>query len=371
MIASRRPHLVHVVQHLAPGGIEALVLALTATTAHAATIISLEGTVETLIGQWPRLEAIRHRLLALEKAPGLTPGLVLRLAWHLRRLKATACFTHGIGPLLYGGAAARLAGVRHRVHVDHDSWSLESTSARRLYRAGLELGKPVPVAVTDAISQSLGAWTGQPPKIVYNGIDTSQFCPVAGADEQAGRRAALGLPRDAFLIGAIGRLETVKGHDLLIRALLGLPAYCHLALAGCGTQREALGTLAATLGLSNRVHFLGLRDDPAAVLQALDVFCLPSRAEGLPLALLEAQSCGLPVVATAVGGVPAALPKGAGLVVPPECPEALAHGLQAMLDLPAPARHCVGATGRLFVLGTYSLDKTRAAYEHLALGEAA
>ena len=370
MAAPHRPHLVHIVQHLAPGGIEALVLALTATPAHQSTIISLDGSVEALVRQWPRLATVRGQLIALEKPPGLRPGLILKLAWRLRRMKATACFTHGIGPLVYGAAAARLAGVPHRIHVDHDSWSLETSATRRLYRFGLEAGKPIQVAVTDAISTALRAWTGRTSTVVYNGINTCRFCPVAGQDERLARRAQLGLPRDAMLIGAIGRLEMVKGHDLLIQALAHLPANCHLALAGDGTQRMTLAMVAQELGVTERVHFLGLQDDPAVVLQALDIFCLPSRAEGLPLALLEALACSLPVVATAVGGVPAALPPGAGIVVPSEDPTALAVALQAVHDLPPVAQRRMGGIGRLFVLEHYSLEKTRAAYDRLALGEA-
>lgn len=370
MAAPYRPHLVHIVQHLAPGGIEALVLALTTTPAHQSTIISLDGSIEALVQQWPRLASVRRQLVALDKPPGLRPGLILKLARHLRRLKATACFTHGIGPLVYGATAARLAGIPHRVHVDHDSWSLETRAMRRLYRFGLEVGAPIPVAVTDAIGTALSAWTGRAPTVVYNGVDTHRFCPVAAPDERLARRAQLRLPGDALVIGAIGRLERVKGHDLLIQALTRLPAHCHLALAGDGTQRAALAIMAEELGLAGRVHFLGLQDDPAIVLQALDIFCLPSRAEGLPLALLEAQACGVPIIATAVGGVPAALPQGAGFVVPSEDPAALAMALQAMhAHSPADRRH-MGSIGRLFVLEHYSLEKTRAAYDRLALGEA-
>lgn len=370
MAAPHRPHLVHIVQRLAPGGIEALVLALTATPAHRSTIISLDGSVEALVQQWPRLAAVRSQVIALEKRSGLRPGLVLTLAWHLRRIKATACFTHGIGPLVYGAAAARLAGVPHRIHVDHDSWSLETTAMRRLYRLGLGLGKPNRIAVTDAISNRVRAWTGWAPTVIYNGIDTHRFCPAAGQEERLARRAQLGLPSDAILIGAIGRLERVKGQDLLLQALTRLPAAYHLVLAGDGTQRAPLATAAEELGVAARVHFLGLQDDPAVVMQALDLFCLPSRAEGLPLALLEAQACGLPIVATAVGGVPAALPPGAGIVVPPEDTAALAAALSAVLDLPPAARHRMGGTGRLFVLERYSIEETRAAYDRLALGEA-
>ena len=131
---------------------------------------------------------------------------------------------------------------------------------------------------------------------------------------------------------AVGNLYPVKDHATLLRALARLPA-ARVAIAGRGDQEEPLRRLAAELGLSDRVHLLGLRDDVETVFAAADVFVQPSLSEGLPLAVLEAMANGLPVVATRVGGIPEAVVDGkTGLLVPPGDPAALAAALAAVLD---------------------------------------
>jgi glycosyltransferase involved in cell wall biosynthesis len=367
------PHLVHVVQRLAPGGIEALVVALVTAPPVVdglrRTIISLDGSVEELVSAWPRLADIRPQIIALDKRPGFQPGLFLRLARVLRELEATACCSHGLGPLLYGGVAARMRGIRHRLHVDHDSWSLEARRPQRVYRTALGLAAPTPLAVTDAIGDAIAHHVGTRPQILYNGVDSEHFRPVDGIAGKLVQRRRLGLPNAPIMIGSIGRLETVKGHDLLIAATAGLPDTCHLILAGDGSARPALEAQARALNIEHRVHFLGLVSDSAAVLRSLDVFCLPSRAEGLPLALLEAQACGLPIIATSVGGVPAALATGAGILIPPEKSDALRLALIELLALGPAAWAGMGSLGRLEVLARYSLKTTQRAYERLAVGE--
>lgn len=135
-------------------------------------------------------------------------------------------------------------------------------------------------------------------RVVRNGIDTERFTP----GDHAEARQRLGLPLGVLLLGCSGRLEPVKGQRVLIAALSQLPSRVHLTLAGGGSMATDLRQLAQTLGLEQRVHFLGLIDDMPSFYRALDVFCLPSFNEGLPLAPLEAQACGVPAAVTDVGG---------------------------------------------------------------------
>lgn len=366
-------HLVHVVQRLAPGGIEALVVGLVAAPPLVPglrrTIISLEGSADALIHAWPRLAEIRAQIYALDKQPGFQPRLLLQLTRLLSALGATACCSHGIGPLLYSGVAARLLGIQHRLHVDHDSWSLEAQRPQRVYRAALRLANPKPLAVTDAIGDAIASFTGNRPQILYNGVDSERFRPVGGTLQKLAARRALGIRNAPIVIGSVGRLETVKGHDLLIGAMAALPETCHLVLAGDGAARPALEAQARALNIEHRVQFLGLVSDSFAVFNALDIFCLPSRAEGLPLALLEAQACALPIVATSVGGVHRALATGAGALVPPD-QAALHRGLTQVIALGPAGWAGMGALGRLEVLARYSLKTTQRTYERLAIGEA-
>jgi glycosyltransferase involved in cell wall biosynthesis len=148
-------------------------------------------------------------------------------------------------------------------------------------------------------------------------------------------RTELRLTADDQLLVAVGNLYTVKGHRHLVAALAGLieaHPRLHLAIAGRGPQEAALRKEIAALGLTERVHLLGLRHDVADVMAAADVFVLPSLSEGLPLAVLEAMSLSRPIVASGVGDVPRALANGAaGVLVPPSDVTALVHALDQVL----------------------------------------
>jgi glycosyltransferase involved in cell wall biosynthesis len=143
--------------------------------------------------------------------------------------------------------------------------------------------------------------------------------------------------RSPLVVGGLGRLTAQKGFDLLLAATRQLVSWGHsfqVRIAGEGRDRRVLEAASVRLP----VRFVGFRSDVAAYLAGLDVFCLPSRAEALPLALLEAMMTGLPCVAAAVGQIPAAVGNAVDLV-PPEDPEALARALARLLRDPDRRRH--------------------------------
>ena len=323
--------IVQVVQHLRPGGIEAMALEL---QRHAASglvvhVASLEGEHDSALAAWPRLGPPAARLHFLGKRSGIDPVLVWRLRGLLRRLRADAVHTHHIGPLLYGGLAARLAGTPRLVHTEHDAWHLSETRRRRLQATLVGLLRPHLVAdallVRDAAEAAL---PGHRYTVIGNGIDTHRFTP----GDQDVARHALGLPRNVRLVGCAARLETVKGHVHLLRALTRLPADVHLALAGEGSLAGALGDETQALGIGARVHFLGNVEAMPDFYRALDLFCLPSLREGLPLSPLEAQACGVPCVLTDVGGNREALWSHDGTLVPAADEAALARALATRLN---------------------------------------
>lgn len=133
--------------------------------------------------------------------------------------------------------------------------------------------------------------------ILKNGIelDKYQFDPSA----RKAIRDEIGIPQDAPVIGHIGRLIPVKNHPFLFdvfKKILTTHADAHLVLAGRGESEEDLKAKARALSLESRIHFLGVREDIPKLLSAMDVFVFPSIREGLPLATIEAQACGLPCV---------------------------------------------------------------------------
>lgn len=138
-------------------------------------------------------------------------------------------------------------------------------------------------------------------------------------------RAALGLPQEAFVVGWVGRLIPVKGCDVFLRAVsrVGDPAL-HASIVGGGPEQGRLAALAATLGLQGRVHFHGPTEGAASLFRAFDVWVLSSRSEGTPMVLFEAMAAGVPIVATAVGGVGDVVSQAEAWLVPPDDPEALA-----------------------------------------------
>ncbi len=133
------------------------------------------------------------------------------------------------------------------------------------------------------------------------GINTENFRNTTG--NRTEKRGSLGIPEDAFLMISVGELNLNKNHQAVLRAmsLLNEPAI-HYAIAGIGDQREPLRSLAEKLGLSDRVHLLGYRNDIAELYHAADLFVFPSFREGLPVALMEAMASGLPCVVSKIRG---------------------------------------------------------------------
>ena len=323
--------LAQIVQHLRPGGIETLSLDLSAfaNAGQNNLIVSLEGDIESAIKAWPRLAAYRDRLLFLDKQPGLRPSVVLKLVRLFKKHQVDCVHTHHIGPLLYGGLAARMANITSLIHTEHDAWHLNNAKRRQLQKMAMQALQPILVADARTVAQNMQKHLGKlgPINIIANGIDTQYFVP----GEQLLARAQLNLPAGVQLIGCAGRMEKVKGQDVLINALARLPESIHLALAGCGSTEGDLRALVATLKLTDRVHFLGRIDNMPVFYQALDVFCLPSRNEGFPLCSLEAQSCNIRALVTDVGGSRETLCPDTGQWVQPNNSQTMADALTQIL----------------------------------------
>ena len=187
----------------------------------------------------------------------------------------------------------------------------------------------------------------------------------------ADARRALGLPADVPLVGSVTRFAAQKRLDRFLETLALLPGV-HGVLAGEGELGADLRTRARTLGLDDRVHFLGWRRDVHTVLAALDAFVLTSDREGMANAMLEAMAAGVPVVSTPVSGAEEALAPGpdgqvAGLVVPPG-PRAVAEAVSRLLESPE-ERRALGAEGRRRVRERFSWDAMLDAWEGVLGGD--
>jgi glycosyltransferase involved in cell wall biosynthesis len=349
------PIIVHIVQRMASGGIETLVLDLALADPNI-RIISLEGETQALIAQWPNLSALGERFIALNKPLGRSLKLIGQVAKHLYAFKARSVIMHHIGPLVYGGLAARLLGIKMRVHIEHDGWHYLNKRRRMIGRFLDFIVRPGKVAVSHSTAKQVQkALNCKNIEIIPNGVDMEQFKP---ADKKTAR-AMFNLPQDAILIGSVGRLVRVKGHDILVEALRFLPSHIHLVLAGDGDQRATLQALAKEHGVSKRIYFLGNCSQTHMLYPAFDVFCLPSRAEGFPRSLIEAQACDICVVATDVGGSSEAVCPVTGHLVDAQNAEKLSQMIEFTLNQQK-IHH-----PRDFVNPKFSFERTSEAYTHL------
>jgi len=195
--------------------------------------------------------------------------------------------------------------------------------------------------------------------VVRNGLDLQRF------DALAARPLQGPLPAGRPLVAVVANLWPVKGHRTLLEAIARVHAHrpeARFALVGDGPERSFLERRIADLHLEGVVELLGTRYDVPAILSRAEAACLPSQAEGLPNAIMEAMAASLPVVATDVGGTPElVLPGETGFLAPSGDPVRLADALLAVLADPEEARQ-MGARGRRLVAGAYSLDLLAAAH---------
>ena len=172
--------IAQVVQHMSPGGIETMALDLAdfCQDNEKTIIISLEGDLESAIKQWPRLKPYKDRLIFLNKQPGNKPSLIFKLRNLFKQLNIDVVHTHHIGPLLYAGMAARLAGIRHLIHTEHDAWHLNNKKRRSLQRLVIFMTRPKLVADAATVAKAMKKHLKTKQiNTVYNGIDTYRFKP--------------------------------------------------------------------------------------------------------------------------------------------------------------------------------------------------
>ncbi len=276
-----------------------------------------------------------------------------------------------------GGVIGRLAGWASRTpvvlwtvhglgaHPGHPAWK---RWLLRAVEATLDRFTDHYVAVSEDLrDQGVRAriFGAKKVTVIPNGL---QFDHLPARFDAARKRADLGIPADALVIGTVTPFEPQKANDVFLRAvalvLERMPQVVVL-IAGDGPQRAELEALAARLGIAERITWLGWRDDAVELLGIMDTFCMSSRWEGCPMVLLEAMAMRCPVVATDIGGVREIVVSGeTGLLVTPDDPAALA---QAVLQLLASRteRERMGAAGRARVESRFGAEGMLAAYARL------
>jgi glycosyltransferase involved in cell wall biosynthesis len=263
--------------------------------------------------------------------------------------------------------AARLAGIPQVLGTWHISPTSDLTGSRgalryRLLERASMLALHRSIAVSEAVKRDwlrrckLGRGYEDRVSVIPNGIDPRRVERRSGAVG----KARYGIPEEALVIGSIGCFYLAKGHEYLIRALPQIVAAeprAHFLVAGGGPLEAELRELAASLGVALHVHLTGFVADVREVLECLDVYVQPSLCEAQGLAVLEAMASGLPVIASAVGGLPESVDaEVTGYLVPARDPGALAQTVGRLIGDPA-RREEMGRQGRARVLSHFTRDR--------------
>jgi glycosyltransferase involved in cell wall biosynthesis len=197
--------------------------------------------------------------------------------------------------------------------------------------------------------------------VIYNGVRIPERLPTE--DECRGARARLDCPDNAFVVAYVGRVSQEKGVRYAVEALVGCNPRVHLLVAGEGNDLEASRTLAKRLGLGSRVRFLGYVSEPMPVFAAAHVAVVPSLwNEAFGRVVVEAMGCGIPVVATAVGGMQELFDDGVqGRFVPKANSSAIANAIDRLFEDPERRRQ-MGAASRELAVRRYSTQRVAAEY---------
>lgn len=309
-------------------------------------------------------------VVALGKGLGFDLTTFWRFECAMRRLKPDVVHTHlGVVHYVLPSLAIRRRVARvHTLHILAEEEAAFPLANRLAVRCGIR-----PVAIAEAVAASARRFYGiESPRIIPNGIPIAK-CDAATEPRDSWREKE-GIATSEFVFVNVGRLMEQKNQRLLIHAFARVCEDVRavtLLIAGEGPLRRDLEESARELGVAARVRFLGLRQDVPSLLRAGDAFVLSSDSEGNPLCVMEAMAASLPVVSTAVGGVPELVENGrSGLLVDRGDAEGLAAAMRATARDPGHAR-AMGDAGRRRASERFDVAVMAQSYEALYLEELA
>jgi sugar transferase (PEP-CTERM/EpsH1 system associated) len=319
-----------------------------------------------------RLQRSDVEVYALNKPQGHSPLTHFKLWRLLRKLRPDIVHTRNLASL-EGALPAALAGVRSCIHGEHGRDVNDLDGSNRKYQIWRRVFKPF-VDHYIAVSRDLEAYLKQKVAVpaarvtqIYNGVDAEKFRPARGQRELLPCTGFCG--PEHFVIGTVGRMQDVKDQLTLARAFALLmqrvphaAQRLRLVMIGEGPLRERVQAVLADAGVAQYAWLPGERDDVAGIMRGLDLFVLPSLAEGISNTILEAMATGLPIVATAVGGNGELLDAGVtGKLVPPADAQTMAQAISIYVEDPELCRRH-GAAARHAVERRFSMEAMMHAY---------
>lgn len=355
-------HVCHLVYSFGFGGLEQVIANLINNTNDPLITHSIISLTDDLALYYKVKD--KANIHCLHKEPGNDVKSHIHLFKLLKLLKVDTLNTYNFGTLEYQFTAL-LAGVKNRIHSAHgyggDDSGGKSYKRNKLTKLiSLILNKYVTVS-PDLKSWALDTVNIAPSKVelIHNGINTSAFKPSPKTSN-----------KDTFTICTVGRADPVKNQGFLIRAyafaLKASPDMSNskLVIAGDGPSLPELKDLVQKLKLNDRVELLGYQDDIPAIMQDSDIFVLSSRYEAMPMTILEAMACKLPVIATNVGGTPYLLSQKEGWLVESDNEEELANVFLLAHSNPKESNR-KAENGLLLVNENYTIKKMCAKYNEL------
>lgn len=304
----------------------------------------------------------------LDARSGVKPSAMfalMRLVW---RESTNIILTHHFRQLVHATPAAFLLR-RRLVHVEHDFHSYVDrpdilkrfAQLAPIVHRFVFVSEPIRALFADRLPRLAGKSVAIP-----NGVDTDRFQP---APESRGRiRELVGAEPDDFLVGTCARLEPIKDIPLLLEGFARLSQRINdagrtarLVLVGDGSQRQELEKQAATLGICDRCHFAGAVDNVHDWLSGMDAYAITSIDEGLPLSVMEAMSCKLPVVAVNVGSLANIVDDQVGFLLKSRSPDDLGDRLVTLAEATALSKR-LGEAARSKVVKAYSVNSMVESY---------
>jgi glycosyltransferase involved in cell wall biosynthesis len=322
-------------------------------------IVASLAETDSLLADRLRAAGIRTELLGIPS--GIGPETLIRLRRFVGSVGPHLLHCFNPRPILLGGLVGRLTGCpvigslsAFACQVPDREYAylpqpLVTVNRRQVYRNRIACSfVEFLVAVSDELGTRFFRYNGLPIRklrTVAYGIDVDTFQRYTEADTTA-FRATHGIPPKAFLIGSVGRLVEEKDYPTQFKAFAIAARRCsslHMLLAGDGPLRSRLEDLAVSLGIADRVTFLGHSDSIPLVMRSLDVFVLASKFETFGVALIEAKAAGIAIVATNIHEIPEILSEGsAGRLVPSQAPEAMATAFIELATDPIARRSLAG-----------------------------
>ena len=316
---------------------------------------------------WDRLAALggpMHSLSHHHKVPFYVP----RLAWRCLTRSYDVVHTHLLAANVIAKPIAAMCGVRVRINHDHcndkltdpRAWALPADTFTNALSTHI-------VAVSESTREFLLSREGVAEDrvtTIHNGIDTGIYRPRPA--ERAVAREKWNLPAEAFIVGGVGRLTHQKNFELFLNIAAQIP-HAFFVIGGAGEDETALRAQVVRLGLERRVKFLGYVADMPSLWPALDCLLLTSRYEGLPITILEAMACGVPIVASNLDGMREILRDGENAaLVPPGETALFVNAVRALIEQPAHSARLAGAA-LVTVREGYSAAKMARAVEGIYL----